>query len=181
MNRNRIDLSGFDKMGQLSLSFGEPEMVDENSGGVSQSAGDAISSGTSSAVSTIKTGFTKALDQAMESSTWSWPRDTLRQNGALVGRTRDIIDTGALKGSLQVSTSSGIGGSQTTVSFAYTASHALIVHFGGAMQPYGNKDATTVILPGRPWMQSTVEGSNGIPKFDFSSIYIKAIKKSWKG
>lgn len=179
MSKNRIDLSAFNRMGQLSLSFGELDMVDENSGNVSQAAGDAISSATSSTASKIKTGFSKALDQAMASSTWAWPRNTLRQNGLLAGYTRDIIDTGALQRSLSSSTSSGLGGSETTISFAYSAPYAKMVHYGGAMQPYGNKNAATVILPGRPWMQSAIDGSNGIPKFDFKSIYKKEIKSSW--
>jgi hypothetical protein len=166
-------------MGQLSLSFGEAEMVDENSGNVSQAAGDAIGSGTSSAASKIKTGFSKALDQAMATSIWSWPRNTLRQNGSLAGYTRDIIDTGTLQRSLSSLISSSLGGSETMISFAYSAPYAKMVHYGGAMQPYGNRNAATVILPGRPWMQSAVEGSNGIPKFDFKSIYSKEIKAAW--
>lgn len=179
MSKNRIDLSAFNRMGRLSLSFGELDMVDANSGNVSEAASDAIGSATSSAASKFKTGFSKALDQAMEASSWSWPRDTLRQNGSLAGYTRNIIDTGALQRSLRFSSSSGLGGSETTISFTYSAPYAKMVHYGGAMQPYGNRNAATVILPGRPWIQSALDGSNGIPKFDFSAIYKKEIKSSW--
>lgn len=38
----------------------------------------------------------EAFDQSMESEVWSWPRDTYRVNGDVVGSPRDIIDTGAL-------------------------------------------------------------------------------------
>lgn len=97
----------------------------------------------------------EALDAAMESS--AWPSG------------KDIIDTGELKNSLNVTaTSRGIN-------IKYSTPYAALVHYGGYIVPYGNQKLEKVYIPGRPWIDSVTVGGGPVEKFDFESIYREAI------
>ena len=98
--------------------------------------------------------FSKALDNAMESSVWDWKGDT-----------RDIIDTGELKKSKKV-----IVDSDGDIHVFYGTDYAAIVHYGGYFYPYGNQNAKT-FYPGRPWVTALIEGGGPVDQFDFGTIY----------
>jgi hypothetical protein len=56
---------------------------------------------------------------------YAWPRNTRRSSGRVVGSPRDIIDTGALRDSMQ-----RVDVDRTTVQFVWTADYALDVFLG---------------------------------------------------
>lgn len=65
-----------------------------------------------------------------------------------------VVDTGALRDSLIVSTSGD------TVTFKYDSPYAAIQHYGGYILPYGNRSAQPVYIKPRPWMESVLESYN---------------------
>ena len=89
------------------------------------------------------------LDDAMESSVWSWT------NG-----TRDIIDTGQLKNSLQIKMN-GFG-----LIISYSLPYAAIVHYGGITR-------NGFVYPARPWAQSVLLGEGPVPQADWAAILSK--------
>ena len=97
-----------------------------------------------------------ALDEAMASTSW--------------GTSKDIIDTGQLRDSLVITTTSG------GISVKYTAPYAAIVHYGGYIVPYGNPSLSKIYIPPRPWVDSVMKGGGPVPKFDFESVYREAIR-----
>ena len=119
----------------------------------------------------IKSGLTEALNNAMESSVWGWRADgmTFRKNGEVVTTPRNIVDTGALKKSLRTNISMG------NINLAYREPYSRMVHYGGYIVPYGNPNAAKVYMPPRPWITSTLNGENGIPKYPIGQIYRDAI------
>ena len=98
-----------------------------------------------------------ALDAAMNNASWSWP------SGA-----RDIVDTGALRSSRSIKKA---GNGFTIV---YNQPYAAIVHYGGYIQPYGNPDAAKFYFPGRPWIESVLNGGGPVPQFDFEKAFNQA-------
>ena len=94
-----------------------------------------------------------ALTNALRSSVWSWK-----------GGSRDIYDTGELARSVRVE-ATGDG-----IRVSYSAPYADIVHNGGYVQPYGNKNARPVYLPPRPWVSSVLYGQGPYPQFDFEAF-----------
>ena len=99
-----------------------------------------------------------ALDQALRAPVWAF------NDGA-----RDIFDTGALMASGQVLTN----GLQLTV--IYGAEYAMLVHNGGYIYPYGNKNLQPIFLPGRPWIRSVLFGGGPVPQFDFTEALKRAL------
>lgn len=95
-----------------------------------------------------------ALNEAMESPVWDWKSDT-----------RDIIDTGALRDSLNLYTDS-----DGDIHIMYGEDYAGIVHYGGYFHPYGNK-LIKQYYPGRPWVTAVLEGDGPVDKFDFEVEY----------
>lgn len=138
----------------------------------------AISRGLVKASGYIKTDLSMALDEAMTSSNWSWPRQTQRANGEVAGASRDIIDTGALFGAQQIKEKF----LQTKVTFEiiYNKPYAAIIHYGGYVRPYGNKKAEVVYIPGRPWIQSAIEGGNGIEPIKLAPAMEKGLAEGWQ-
>lgn len=118
-----------------------------------------------------------ALDLGLESPQWGWPRETKRVNGSTAGTTRDIVDTGALKSSLKITEKNAQ--TKSTIGVTYTAPYAAMVHYGGAVQPYGNPRASTVIIPGRPWVSAVINGTHGFEKFDADEPYRRGIFEAW--
>ena len=99
------------------------------------------------------------LQMNMRAGSWGW-RDG----------SRDIVDSGDLMES-QVITVSGF-----EVDISYNSPYAAITHYGGYIYPYGNKNATKVYLPARPWITATIEGGGPVPAFDFYAAYLRAIE-----
>lgn len=138
----------------------------------------AIVGGTVKAVSYVQRDLKVALERALESSTWAWPRNTIRTNGQTAGTVRNIVDTGKLKSSQKL-TEKHLQ-SKSTIEISYMAPYAGIVHYGGVVQPYGNRNANTVIIPARPWIEATLKGTHGIAKFDMKKPMNDGFMEVWK-
>ena len=125
----------------------------------------AISKGAQKGATYVEKGLRAALNASIDSQ-WAWT------NGA-----RDIVDTGKLKGSLEIKTNF----SQTKVGFqiAYNTPYAAFVHYGGMIKPYGNKNAADVVIPARPWVQAVFEGSHGQPQYDIGKPFDQGISEAW--
>ncbi len=120
------------------------------------------------------TALQQALYNSLESNTWSWPRNTVRVNGSVAGTTRDIYDTGGLYASQKLNISHQVTQSKLTIT--YSAPYASLVHYGGYIRPYGNKNANTVLIPARPWVEAILNGSHGQDKVDISKILLDTIR-----
>jgi hypothetical protein len=125
----------------------------------------------------VTTKLEIALDQAMDSSIWNWTGMTLRNNGSQVFTPRNIVDMGDLKASRDVRYAHYPN--MTAWTIKYNSPYANITHYGGYIQPYGNKSASAVYLPPRPWVESVLKGGNGITKVDLRTPYGKAIEDAW--
>ena len=99
------------------------------------------------------------LQANMKAGSWGW-RDG----------NRDIVDSGELMNSQSI-TVSGF-----SVTLSYDSPYAAITHYGGYIYPYGNKNATKVYIPGRPWITATIEGGGPVQVFDFYGAYLRAIE-----
>ena len=108
-----------------------------------------------------------ALDNSIESN-WAW-RD---------GSTRNIVDTGRLKNSLQIK--SQFAQTKVTFQIQYNTPYAAFVHYGGVMRPYGSPNAADVLIPARPWIQAIFDGTHGQPKFTFGETFQKGINEAWR-
>ena len=106
----------------------------------------AITRGAQKGATYVEKSLREALDASI-SSQWAWNEGT-----------RDIIDTGKLKSSLEIKSVFN----QTKVGFqvSYNTPYAAFVHYGGMIKPYGNPNAADVVIPARPWVQAVFEGSN---------------------
>lgn len=88
--------------------------------------------------------------EQLEAVRWKWAdRVTVRQSGQVVGSPRDIVDTGKLRDSLNVT---DVG--NTHVRYEYQEDYAGLVHqgfdgVGKAGQPEN--------YPARPWVTTTVD------------------------
>lgn len=98
------------------------------------------------------------LDESISASVWSWK-----------GSSRDIIDSGALKESKKVIVVNN------KIEVSYDQPYATLVHYGGYIYPYGNRNAQKVYIPGRPWVGSLLTGNGPIPKFDFELSFKNAM------
>ena len=127
----------------------------------------AIVEGTIKAAAYVQRDLRKALDAAMTSSTWNWPR----------GGPRNIVDTGKLKGSLVLQEKNMK--TKTTIAIKYNSPYANMVHYGGYIQPYGNKNANTVLIPARPWVEAVLKGGYGIDKFSMTEPMNAGFNEVW--
>lgn len=95
-----------------------------------------------------------ALNEAMDSSVWDWGSDN-----------RDIVDTGKLRDSLTLYVDS-----DGDIHIMYGEEYAAIVHYGGYFNPYGNPNVTRY-YPGRPWVDSVLQGGGPVEQFDLIMHY----------
>lgn len=125
----------------------------------------AITRGAQKGATYVEKSLKNALDASIDSQ-WSW-----------IEGSRDIVDTGRLKSSLQIKPIF----SQTKVGFqvAYNTPYAAFVHYGGMIKPYGNQNAADVLIPARPWVQAVFEGTHGQPKFDLQTPFDRGISEIW--
>jgi hypothetical protein len=138
-----------------------------------------LTRGIQSGGSQIESYLPGLLDQALEASVWSWPRTTLRKNGTTAGGTRDIVDSGRLRGSAKVVTK--YLKTKSIFSIAYKAPYAHLIHYGGYIVPYGDPTRQKVYIPGRPWVEAVIEGNTaGISFLDTSTIMEGAISHAWE-
>ena len=93
-----------------------------------------------------------ALGNTLEKYQWPW--GPAGPGNAGKGSPRVINDTGYLRSTLTIKTS--YVQSKGKISINYSAPYAALVYYGGAIHPYGNRNAATVLLPGRPWIEKTL-------------------------
>ena len=112
----------------------------------------------SNAIPQIVDDLSDYLDNMMQAG-WGW-----------IDGSRDIIDTGALMNSKQITiTANGF-------LVSYSAPYVNIVHYGGYIQPYGNVNIDKMYLPARPWIAATFGQAAGpLPPFDIASSYYDAM------
>lgn len=137
----------------------------------------AILKGMREGARVVATELKQQLDANMQSTTWDWPFETRRVNGTTVASPRNIVDTGRLRDSGKVLYAQYP--MNTSFSINYSAPYANLVHYGGAIQPYGNRNAPTVMLPGRPWVTATMKGGHGFQKYDLKKPYGAALMAAW--
>lgn len=105
--------------------------------------------------------LSQRFQDAIRAPVYSWPRNTLRQNGQMVGSPRDIVDTGLLARQQQAPQVSG-----TRAVFRWTAPYSPYVHEGVRLRGGG-------IMPARPWTGAVLgtEPINGIEPYDFRARF----------
>ena len=93
------------------------------------------------------------LDEAMQESTWQWPRPTARASGEIVNKgARNIVDTGALMRSKKLRTQFTV--TTAKISVSYGEPYAALVHWGGYVMNYGDPTKGQTYMQPRPWVQS---------------------------
>ena len=103
----------------------------------------------------------KALDDALLSQGWNW-----------IDGTRDIVSSGDLMESGRVEYDEA----SDQISIQYDNDYAGIVHYGGYIKSGYNANVQ-IFYPARPWIDSVLEGGNGIQAFDFGGEYEKAFTR----
>lgn len=116
---------------------------------------------TAAAQQAVFTELNDRFQQAIRTPAYSWPRNTLRQNGQMVGSPRDIVDTGLLA---QRQQSPQITGSRAT--YRWTAPYAPYVHEGVRLRGGG-------IMPARPWTGAVLGTDlvSGITPYDIRARF----------
>ena len=109
------------------------------------------------ALSMAKGEVADALNAAMSSTSWQWT----------TGGSRDIVDTGSLKDSLSITFAGG------SFLISYSEPYAALVHWGGYIYPYGNRNAQKIYLPGRPWVEATMMGGGPVPQIEWDALILK--------
>lgn len=91
-----------------------------------------------------------AFQQSFTAKAWAWPGTTERRVGT-AGSPRNIIDIGNLRqtGYYEFLT-------PYSVRFTWSAVYARLVHEGGSIRPWGNKRASPVRIPARPWTAAVI-------------------------
>ena len=79
------------------------------------------------------TDFGRVCTDAFEDPLWNWPYTTRRHNGETVSSPRNLVDSGALKGSLAPPEQAG-----NAVRLTWTSEHAEAVFLGAPGKPGRN-------------------------------------------
>lgn len=101
-----------------------------------------------------------AFQQSFTAVAWSWPRQTKRSNGEVVGSPRNTIDqagSGGLRG-----TGSWQMTSPYQATFKWSAEYATAVHEGYAARLRGGRQGPGLLVPARPWTRA-VTGQENVP------------------
>jgi hypothetical protein len=97
----------------------------------------------------ILTAYDKVIypqfKEELEREQFSWPRETRRRNGSVVGSPRNIVDLGGLRRSQERKRSSA-----TELTYRWNAPYAALVLTG-----YETSRGT--IVPGRNWIKPALE------------------------
>lgn len=86
----------------------------------------------------------------------------------------DIIDTGELRNSSNISITGSSGRSK--ISISYDVPYAALVHYGGYIVPWGNSRAKRIYLPPRPWVADVLGGH--FSGFNPSDVYRQIILRT---
>jgi len=153
----------------------------KESGADYDKARKAISQGTLRGSTTVEKELPGYLSDAMASKVWgpfSPKFPYYRKNGEPANSgMRDLIDMGGLHDSLSIKTTFLQTKAVTTIQ--YSAPYARLVHAGGVIQPYGNPNAASVILPARPWITSTLKPGGPTAYYDYMKVYNSEIASAW--
>ncbi len=160
---------------QFKESFKTPKSKVETNGKQARlAAAKALISGVQSGAQQIESALPSLLDKALDSTVWSWPRPTIRENGTIAGGTRSITDTGRLKASGRVKVK--FLQTKTLFTIAYSAPYATLVHEGGYVLPYGDATRNPTYIPGRPWISAVLSGNNSSVEYlDIESFMATSI------
>lgn len=146
-----------------------------------KAAASALNAGVIKGMTNVETSLSQALTAALQSSVWTGfsPKyEYARKNGEMMGSgARNIYDTGRLASSLNLKTE--FKQTKSVLNISYSAPYAALVHEGGVIIPYGDPKNAAVTLPGRPWITSTLQGTNGIPKYEAKGYFARAIAETW--
>tara|TARA_B100001173_G_scaffold308276_1_gene318251 strand:- start:1658 stop:2182 length:525 start_codon:yes stop_codon:yes gene_type:complete len=169
-------MSDFSFSTKLEILPPKIEMKD-NTPKMKRAMRSAIVSGTVKATAYVQRDLKLALDKTMDSSIWNWNGMTLRENGQTVNTPRNIVDTGSLKKSLTIAEK--YLKTKTILQIKYKSPYAALVHYGGVVQPYGNRNANSVLIPARPWIDATLRGHSGVTKFNMSKPMNQGFNEVW--
>lgn len=112
----------------------------------------------------VKSEMKNAMD-----SKWDWTGPGLRQPNP-----RDIVDTKKLRDSVKTSVTKGTKSVTLTIEYK-DLPYAACMYYGCYIQPWGNKAARPVFLPGRPWIDAKFKGGfSGVNKFDYAAYLNKS-------
>ena len=137
------------------------------------------------AARTVFPELNSAFQDAIGSSVWQWPRETVRgatyrrdgtrTPGKVVGSPRNIVDLGALRASNSFRISGTMG------AFRWAVGYATAVHYGANIHPWGDK-TRTVNLPARPWTDAVLGKIlvPGIEPYNYKEVYKAAFISAWK-
>jgi hypothetical protein len=88
--------------------------------------------------------FAEEQVRQIEAVEWPWPRKTVRSTGEVAGSPRNIVDTGALRDSLNIEWIS-----PTEAIYHWDVDYAIYVHQGAVL-------ASGTDLPARPWIYAAL-------------------------
>jgi hypothetical protein len=149
--RNRID-SAMQEIDQINMQsdikvFGQIDIVPRLEE-VSGTANDLRK-----ATDEARNEIAIELDKALTASVTAW----------------GIVDTGALLRSQSVTVTG------ESIVITYGVPYAEFVHEGGYIRPYGNPNADTVYIQGRPWIDSVLYGGGPVSGVNLDERISQAI------
>lgn len=158
-----------------------PKPTLKKEGESKKQAAAAVQRGVLKASTQVERELGDALDRSMASAVWgpfSPKEQYMSRGGNLRGKGyRSLIDTGELKNSKSITTS--FLKTQVNIRIKYSAPYAVITHYGGVIQPWGNPRASAVLLPARPWVRDTLQEGGPVPFYDVLKVYEDNIAESW--
>ena len=161
----------FDYSIPVAINMPKVTFDEKDSKALRKKAGAALVAANIRGMGEVEKQLGQALDASVN-SLWPWNRNVVWRDGTVPGNPRDIVYTGKLRDSRVLKTK--FLKTKATLSIAYKAPYAALMYYGGAIQPYGNKNVVSVLIPGRPWIEAIFEGTYGQPKFDFATIFNNA-------
>ena len=166
-----------------AISLPRPKLEQKaESKSAAKAAASALNAGVIKGMTNVETSLSKALTEALNSNVCSGfnPKyEYSRKNGEVMGSgVRNIFDTGTLASSLSLKTE--FKQTKSVLNISYSAPYAALVHEGGVIVPYGDPKNAAVTLPGRPWISATLNGTNGIPKYEAKGYFARAINEVWE-
>ena len=164
---------------QVKPEFKTPKVkIETNTKKERQAAMAGLIKGIQAGGAQVESALPALLDEALESNVWSWPGQTFRQNGSMAGSTRNIVDTGKLKGSGTVKAK--FLKTKTVFLIEYKAPYAALVHEGGYVLPYGDSSRERKFIPGRPWISAVLTGQQpGVKYLDVESYMAESVANAW--
>ena len=162
----------FEYKQKLAINLPKVKFDDGDSKALRKKANSAAGAAHIKAMGAVEKALKPALDAAINSM-WAWNGNPIWRDGTQPGNPRDIVHTGKLRDSL--STKTRFLKTKSDIAISYKTPYAAFMYYGGAMQPYGNPNAATVLIPGRPWIEAIMNGTHGQEKFD----YIKIFNDTW--